>query len=55
MGDFGVDMSKLPQDVREKLAELELELSEGKKPWVYFIVYIIQVVATLPSNRDWRV
>ena len=30
MADKGVDISKLPQDVREKLAELDLELSEGK-------------------------
>lgn len=29
MADKGVDISKLPQDVREKLAELDLELSEG--------------------------
>lgn len=29
MGDFNVDVSKLPEDVREKLAELDLELSEG--------------------------
>ena len=26
-----MDFSQLPDDVREKLAELELELSEGKK------------------------
>lgn len=31
MGDFhNIDISKLPEDVREKLAELDLELSEGK-------------------------
>lgn len=30
MGDINIDVSKLPDDVREKLAELELELSEGK-------------------------
>lgn len=30
MGDLNIDLSKLPEDVREKLAELELELSEGK-------------------------
>jgi acyl-CoA synthetase (AMP-forming)/AMP-acid ligase II len=29
MGDLNVDVSKLPEDVREKLAELDLELSEG--------------------------
>lgn len=26
------EMAQLPEDVREKLAELELELSEGKNP-----------------------
>ena len=26
-----LDVSKLPQEVRDKLAELDLELSEGKK------------------------
>jgi hypothetical protein len=26
-----MDFSQLPDDVREKLAELELELSEGEK------------------------
>lgn len=31
MGDINIDVSKLPDDVREKLAELELELSEGKQ------------------------
>lgn len=31
MGDINIDVSKLPDDVREKLAELELELSEGKR------------------------
>jgi hypothetical protein len=30
MGDLNVDVSKLPEDVREKLAELDLELSEGE-------------------------
>ncbi|XP_044766806.1 disco-interacting protein 2 isoform X8 [Coccinella septempunctata] len=29
MGDFQIDISTLPEDVREKLAELDLELSEG--------------------------
>ena len=29
MSEFGIDPGKLPQDVREKLAELDLELSEG--------------------------
>jgi hypothetical protein len=31
MTEFNVDLGKLPEDVREKLAELDLELSEGKR------------------------
>lgn len=30
MADLSVDISKLPDEIRDKLAELELELSEGK-------------------------
>ena len=30
MADITIDVSKLPEDIREKLAELDLELSEGK-------------------------
>ncbi|MEQ2210455.1 hypothetical protein XENOCAPTIV_013690, partial [Xenoophorus captivus] len=30
MADRGVDMSALPKEVRDQLAELDLELSEGK-------------------------
>ncbi len=30
MADISIDVSKLPLDVRAKLAELDLELSEGK-------------------------
>lgn len=33
MAEYNIDISKLPEDVREKLAELDLELSEGN----YFI------------------
>lgn len=29
MADLTIDLSKLPEDVRDKLAELDLELSEG--------------------------
>lgn len=32
-----VEMSQLPDDVREKLAELELELSEGKLGEMLFL------------------
>lgn len=31
MADRGVDLSALPKEVRDQLAELDLELSEGKK------------------------
>ena len=30
MAEFNLDISKLPDDVRDKLAELDLELSEGE-------------------------
>lgn len=30
MADLSVDILKLPEDIRDKLAELDLELSEGK-------------------------
>lgn len=30
MADLSIDISRLPEEVREKLAELELELSEGE-------------------------
>lgn len=30
MSEINIDISKLPEDVREKLAELDLELSEGR-------------------------
>ncbi|KAG7211519.1 hypothetical protein KM043_010786 [Ampulex compressa] len=30
MAEFNIDIGKLPEDVREKLAELDLELSEGE-------------------------
>lgn len=32
MAEFNIDVGKLPEDVREKLAELDLELSEGESP-----------------------
>lgn len=30
MADIAVDVDTLPEEIREKLAELDLELSEGK-------------------------
>lgn len=35
MAEFNIDIGKLPEDVREKLAELDLELSEGE--WTAFL------------------
>lgn len=35
MAEFNIDIGKLPEDVREKLAELDLELSEGQ--WTAFL------------------
>lgn len=43
MSDIVVDLATLPEDIREKLAELDLELSEGKR----HIIYLIHTV--LPS------
>lgn len=33
-----MDLSHLPDDVREKLAELELELSEGEKKLIKLLI-----------------
>lgn len=33
MAEFNIDIGKLPEDVQEKLAELDFELSEGKTPF----------------------
>lgn len=30
MADLSVDITKLPDEIRDKLAELDLELSEGR-------------------------
>ena len=36
MADLSVDISSLPLEIRAKLAELDLELSEGKPPCVIY-------------------
>lgn len=40
--ELSMDVSQLPQDIRDKLAELELELSEGRKIFYdnFLLVYI---------------
>lgn len=43
MADIEVDVATLPEDVREKLAELDLELSEGRngeKNWRCVVILI---------------
>lgn len=50
MGETAVDISALPQDVKDKIAELDLELSEGRLLHtqqtkfstlvLYYVVYI---------------
>lgn len=38
MAEFNIDVTKLPEEVRDKLAELDLELSEGESyVWISFI------------------
>ena len=41
MSEFGMDLSKLPPDVREKLAELDLELSEGEISGLLYRIHIV--------------
>ncbi|XP_076764599.1 uncharacterized protein LOC143431607 [Xylocopa sonorina] len=42
MAEFNIDIGKLPEDVREKLAELDLELSEDR----------LKQYTRSPSKRD---
>ena len=39
--DFGIDVSTLPSEVKEKLAELELELSEGMTHSLFVYHFIV--------------
>lgn len=43
MTDLLVDFDTLPEDIREKLAELDLELSEGKLTHTHTLIYIHNV------------
>ncbi|XP_025836826.1 uncharacterized protein LOC112906611 [Agrilus planipennis] len=45
MADLDIDISKLPEDVREKLAELDLELSEGKATLLIMVKLNFDTVA----------
>lgn len=45
MSEFSIDISKLPEDVREKLAELDLELSEGRST-------LIKILSLFPSQLN---
>lgn len=35
MAEINIDVFKLPEDVRDKLAELDLELSEGRRMFLW--------------------
>lgn len=53
MAEFNIDISKLPEDVRDKLAELDLELSEGKQSSFWFHEFVIlneDIHASLINN-----
>lgn len=50
MSDIIVDYGSLPDDIREKLAELELELSEGMSSWKSFDCNLIDIVLTLDRS-----
>lgn len=41
MAELSIDLTKLPDDIKEKLAELELELSEGKSQFSYKLLLIL--------------
>ena len=44
------DMAQLPDDVREKLAELELELSEGEWLVILFVFWLCQMTTMLTKQ-----
>ena len=48
MAEYNIDISKLPEDVREKLAELDLELSEGKG--LMFNTILVELITHSHSN-----
>lgn len=59
MADVVVDLGTLPEEIREKLAELDLELSEGNWLWFLFILWmkkncqrnkIIQIITSIILN-----
>lgn len=41
MAELSIDLTKLPDDIKEKLAELELELSEGKSQFSHKLLLIL--------------
>lgn len=60
MSEINIDISKLPEDVREKLAELDLELSEGKlkifKNWsigIWFFLVQLSCLLLTSMNRGY--
>ncbi|KAL7299337.1 hypothetical protein TKK_0007912 [Trichogramma kaykai] len=60
MTEIGVvDMAKLPEDVREKLEELDLELAEDRRPSSYRLRYVgynslaVAISYKRKSSRDY--
>ena len=47
MSDLNVDLSLLPQDIKDKLAELDLELSEGRRSKDYFMHFVYNLMCYL--------
>lgn len=47
MADIAVDVDTLPEEIREKLAELDLELSEGK--WLRFSLSPLPTITNMVS------
>lgn len=45
-----MDLSHLPDDVREKLAELELELSEGELQVDCWFRFLAQILTRMIEN-----
>ena len=47
MADLGIDVNKLPTETRSKLAELELELSEGRFFYLHCVLFILSFLLSL--------
>jgi hypothetical protein len=50
-GGSDIDLSRLPVEVRERLAQLELELSEGKLVCLYLYEFVYSACWLLHYRR----